>query len=381
MTTRTFLVALVVLTWLGLQPLASFFPAPAGGPRGGSGSSAICDTETPLTLVGLDSAAGTVLLSIAPLGQGSPAHLVALDASLGAKVYANPTRGRLGGSVGPGPIAALEPCGTRCLQPVRFEDGRWLPLGERILAPAGTASTAYDRSGTPWAVLLAEDLALAYRLAGREWKERGSLPVFAVGHPALLADPESKDGAVCGTVRFSASKPPAVWAAGLPALNGTGQLRSLGQGAAAFVSEDGSVFRSSDGGKTWKKASWLPWETKSDARPPRLGKDYSLDLAAGDLPGALPVVWYDVRNPADERIVLSLLDARGQWRRLAEARSRLTTRGEETVEISEVIALSANRWLLLSGCIATAEGSSLVVRVFDGREISAPKMVPLSVQP
>jgi hypothetical protein len=144
------------------------------------------------------------------------------------------------------------------------------------------------------------------------------------------------------------------------------------------VAEDGSVFRSADGGKTWKKLGWLPWETPPGGPSPQLGKDYSLDLASGDLPGALPIVWYDQRNPAEERVVLTLLAADGTWRRLGESRSRLTTRGQETVEISEVVAFSPGRWLLLSGCIATAEGSSLVVRVFDGQEISPPTMVPLS---
>ena len=38
---------------------------------------------------------------------------------------------------------------------------------------------------------------------------------------------------------------------------------------------------------------------------------------------------------------------------------------------------SADTWLLLTGCAATAQGSGLVLRVFDGKGVSEARFVPL----
>ncbi len=138
-------------------------PAPAAATR------AICDSTTALTVIGMDTEAGRVLIAVAAPGGGTGSWIVVLDSAGAAgttgagtegaaggsvvrEAHAWPEQpgGRVGGSVGPGPVLALQPCGANCLQPVRFDGGHWQPLGEPLNLPsASTAAATYDSSGAP----------------------------------------------------------------------------------------------------------------------------------------------------------------------------------------------------------------------------------------
>src|SRR5262245_63840538 len=81
---------------------------------------AICDQNTPLTLVGLDMTTGSMLFSVPPLGAGT-GWLVELDAAgREARAYPDPPKGLFSGSVGPGPVMAVVPCGENCVQPMQW---------------------------------------------------------------------------------------------------------------------------------------------------------------------------------------------------------------------------------------------------------------------
>jgi hypothetical protein len=47
--------------------------------------------------------------------------------------------------------------------------------------------------------------------------------------------------------------------------------------------------------------------------------------------------------------------------------------------VTQILVPKGNSWILLSGCAATANGSGLVLRHFDGKEISPPRFVPFTV--
>ena len=318
--------------------------------------SPICDGSTALTLIGMDTAAGRTLFSIPPTGASQSAWIVELDGEGGeARVYPDDPKGRFGGSVGPGPVVAAHPCGAACLQPVRWKDGSWEPLGDTLVTPqAATVAATYDHTGAPWLLLYGHGATAgqlktwAYRLDNRVWQSRGSSEVTAVGEPQALPAPQRKDGILTGTGLFSASGPPEAWVVGLPSLPAArrGQLVALTGRSAAYVSSDGVVYLSDDSGKAWRRSTWTPWGAKDTVGIWRQGKDYWVDLPSGDHRAALRLAWFDRRRPSDEVLVLT----------------RLGTAGE---------------WLRLTGCAATAQGSGLVLRVYDGKGVSEPRFVAL----
>ena len=95
--------------------------------------------------------------------------------------------------------------------------GRRLGAPGRVPARAHGLDRAptYDLSGAPWflvfgsaattAATTGQQKVWAFRLEGREWQNRGSMTVAAVGQPAALPAPQSKDGVLAGTGLFSAS--------------------------------------------------------------------------------------------------------------------------------------------------------------------------------
>ncbi len=201
----------------------------------------------------------------------------------------------------------------------------------------------------------------------------------AVGEPQTLPAPQRKDGILTGTGLFSASGPPEAWVSGLPSLPAArrGQLIALTGTSAAYVSGDGAVYLSDNSGKAWRRSTWTPWGAQDTVGIWRQGKDYWVDLPAGDHRASLRLAWFDHRSPAGETLILTRLGTAGEWLRLTEAPAEVKTKSDERLPVTQVLVPQEETWLLLSGCAATAEGSGLVLRVFDGKAISAAKFVTL----
>jgi hypothetical protein len=273
---------------------------------------------------------------------------------------------------------------------VRWADGRWRPLGGRITAPApGTVAATWDGTGRPWIVLhggRGEDgraTAWAFRLdAGdRAWEPIGNLVVSAAGHPEALPAPQRKDGILSGSGLFAASGRPMDWVSGLPSLPPArrGQVLPLGGSAAAYLSADGTVYTSRDTGKTWRRSLWTPWGGAQVTESWRQGTDFWVDLPLGAPADAFPLAWFDRRVPSDERLYLTELAPSGAWRVVAQGAAAVRTRGETALAVSHLLVPRPRAWLVVSGCVATAEGSGLVVRTAGpGGTLSAPRLVRLT---
>ena len=369
-------IAQAVLLALAL-PLA----AQAAGPS-------ICDSSSDLTLLGMDTAGGRMLFSIPPAQDGQPGWIVQLAGDgKAARAWPDDPKGRYGGSVGPGPVLAALPCGPSCLQPVRWNgDGGWEPLGESIAAPSvSTANPTYDQTGAPWFLLhgiggqTGQEKAWAFRFENRQWRDRGSMTVAAVGQPAALPAPQRKDGVLTGTGLFSASGPPQTWVSGLPGVKAErrGQLIALTGTSAAYVSGDGVVYLSGDSGKTWRRSTWTPWGSEGTVGIWRQGKDYWVDFPSGDHRGSLRLVWFDHQRPSDPMLVLTRLTPKGDWVRLVDVPGEVKTKNGERLPVNQILVPQGEDWILLTGCAATAQGSGLVLRVYDGKAVSESRFVPI----
>lgn len=354
------------------------FPAAAAPP--------ICDSSTDLALLGMDTAAGRTLFAVAAR-EGQTAWIVELDGDgREARAWPDDPKGRYGGSVGPGPVIAALPCGPSCLQPVRWNAGSWEPVGESLSAPsASTANPTYDLAGAPWFLLhgaggkTGQEQAWGFRFENRQWRDRGSIVVAAVGQPAALPAPQRKDGVLSGTGLFSASGPPQTWVSGLPGITAErrGQLIALTGTSVAYVSGDGVVYLSEDSGKKWRRSTWTPWGSNETVGSWLQGKDYWVDYPSGDHRGSLRLVWFDHRRPSSPVIVLARLTDKGDWVRLTEVPAEVKTKSGEHLPVNQVLVPKGDTWILLTGCAATAQGSGLVLRTFDGKAVSEARFVPL----
>ena len=347
----------------------------------------VCGSNTPLTLIGIDTTAGTMLLSAPPLGPAGPWVVELSGDGTRARLHEDRAKGRFGGSVGPGPVIAASPCGKSCVQPVRWMGGEWEPLGEPLHLPAAVnVMPTYDRTGAPWFLVQSPTgeegkvKVQAFRLENREWKDRGALNVTGVGQPPALPAPQRKDGVLAGTGLFSASGRPETWVAGVPSLPAArrGQLIALTGTSAAYLSGDGVVYLSEDSGRKWRRSTWTPWGGSGEGTVGiwRQGSDWWVDLPYGDHDGALRLAWFDRRVPSEEKILLTRLTASGDWLRLAETRTEVKTKNE-ALGLTQILVPKGDTWVLLTGCVTTGGTSSLVVRTFDGRALSGPRMVPL----
>ena len=357
-----------------------------------SAAGPVCGSNTPLTLIGIDTTSGTMLLSLPPLGPAGPWVVELRGDGSRARLHADRSKGRFGGSVGPGPVLAAAPCGKSCVQPVRWAGGSggggWEPLGDPLLLPtAVNVMPTWDRAGAPWGLIESPTgqagtvKVQAFRIETREWKDRGTLNVTAVGQPPALPAPQRKDGVLAGTGLFSASGRPETWVSGVPSLPAErrGQLIALTGTSAAYLSGDGVVYLSDDSGKKWRRSTWTPWgsgATDGTVGMWRQGSDWWVDLPFGDHEGALRLAWFDRRLPAEEKILLTRLGKNGDWIRLTETRSEVSTKNE-SLGLTQILVPRGDTWVLLTGCVTIKGTSSLVVRTYDGKVLSEPKMVRL----
>lgn len=349
-------------------------------------TAALCDANSALTPVGVDTSQGRILLAAPARGEGRGAIVEWTLGAPAASAYADPGGGWFGGSVGPGEVLAARPCGAGCVQPVRWEQGTWQPLGEPVAVPGQvTVGATWDLAGAPWLVVQGpapearpgELRAWAFRREGKEWRDRGHLNVAAVGELQAVPDPEAKDAILSGTGRFSAQGPPRTWTQALPAVreDQQGQVVALGGDQAAYLGANGAVYLSADAGKTWRRSTWTPWGTGT-AGLWRQGSDFWVDLPLGDRRGPLLLAWFDRRIANEEKILLTRYNANGSAVSLAEDKSDVTTRNDR-LPLSHLISPQPGTWLLLSGCVHTAGGSGLVVRTFQNGTLSAARIVPI----
>lgn len=345
-----------------------------------------CGVGSLVNLVGFDTSTGEALFSLA--GSDGASWLVTWKQGAGtARLYREPEGfGRFGGSVGPGPVFVFERCGSGCLQPMRFDGGAWKPLGESIVAPSATTVHAtYDLSGRPWAVIQGSgerpgfNHAWAFFLDGRDWRPAGDLEVTAVAVPGAAPAPWYERAIVTGTGLFAADAQPRSWLSGLPADRyGPGaQVVAFDRRAGAFVSPEGTVYRTADGGKTWTLSGWTPWGTGS-AEPWRRGTDYSLDLPTGIPSGVLPVIWFDRRIQGREGVIFTEMTNGGRWRQVAVGPADIPTSAGRDVSVFLVLRTVPDRWSMIYGCARAGGEPRLVVVEVDGAKVGAPKLVPIA---
>ena len=56
----------------------------------------------------------------------------------------------------------------------------------------------------------------------------------------------------------------------------------------------------------------------------------------------------------------------------------MKTKSGERLPVTQILVPKGDTWILLTGCAATAQGSGLVLRVFDGKSVSEAKFVPMT---
>lgn len=347
----------------------------------------VCDPDTVVTLVGLDTRSGRALFHLSDPGGDRPPGLLEVPSEGGLAFLHRPDKPVFGGSVGPGPVLAFTRCGESCLEVLAWRDGGWLPLEGRVEAPAATTVHAtWDRTGTAWVVALGQtetpgrQRAWAFHRSGDAWTRHGPLDVDAVGEPAAVPDPDRRDAVLVGSGRFTPDGPARSWLAALPDLPreqmaevfplGTGS-GDAGPSSAVVLAADGSAFLTKDGGASWQRAGWAP--------PAAEGPEVWLDRPTGDRSGGPGVVWVDGKasRPA---LILAEVERRGDdgsgWMEVARIPSEVVTDTGASLTFEHYLRPDGRRWWLLTGCVDTPETSGLVAR--GPQDLTVPRFISIA---
>ena len=59
----------------------------------------------------------------------------------------------------------------------------------------------------------------------------------------------------------------------------------------------------------------------------------------------------------------------------------MKTKSGEHLGVTQILVPKGDDWLLLTGCAATADGSGLVLRTFDGKSLLDARFVPMQAMP
>ena len=177
-------------------------------------------------------------------------------------------------------------------------------------------------------------------------------------------------------MRFAVGEEPTSWVATLPAL----PARDVGvlvpaESGAAYLTADGHLLLSRDG-ERWVRSRWTPW----GRHPTKLwapGRDYTVDLPTGDRRGALHTVWVDRREGEGGHLYLATWQPQGEWTTLADVEPEIRTLNDERLGYSEIVVARPDDWVLLSGCVNTANGPGLVLRTFGPDGLTRPRFLPL----
>lgn len=368
-----------LLAWPALLLLAAVLAAPV---TAAAPPSPLCDGVAPLALLGMDTTTGRMLFTLSAAGD---LHLVEVDVD-GDEAALHPLPPGpppFAGSVGPGPVLALERCGESCVQPRRWEGGEWNPLGAALpLSRRANFYTTYDRSGAPWVLAHRQAgeegwvEARAFRFTGGRWQDRGRLAVTSVTTQGAAPAQERQDGVVSGTGLFTAAEAPVSWVAGLPALPAEkrGQVLPLGAEGAVYLAADGGIYLSADGGRSWRGTRWRPWGVERTAIW-TFGADYSLDTPLGNLDRPLPVAWFDRRHREAQQLILTTLTPDGAWELRAELPGEILADTGDRLEIIHFLRTAGGTWVLLSDCFAAGSTSGLARRTYSPAGPSPPRFV------
>ena len=350
----------------------------------------ICDSTSALTLLGADTREQRVLFSVPAAAGGAP-WMIELDVAAGTVAARRDPEAarRFGGSIGPGPVLAAERCGKRCVQVVSWLDGRWQWIGEELLASDTTVfQAAWDRSGGAWVAFQnatpesGTDGLRAFRLEHGQWRPEGGLSVRAGGSPMLQPNPEKADGITSGDGRFDANGHPEHWLRQLPAAPeaAQGQLVTF-DGGVFYFAPDGSLALSHDHGQSWEPVRWQPWSGGEGDLAWHAGREYWAELPEGSVQRPLALVWTDNRVPFKRQLYLTELAADGTWTVLLKTPEGIRTDDGGRLPYNHILRFDSGRWLLLTGCVAGREGSSLAWRELDGGALGPPRLVPIHLRP